>query len=519
MKSNRYTVLVLFTLTLLVTSTVLNESAHALEMYWKASSADYAPSGMPDFDQRQWGTYNWSNFGIWSHCGPVAAANSLWWYDSAYETDTTPPPALTDNFNLTTSYNPGVWDDHDPQNVQPFVEHLAYLMDTDGRRTGQPHLGTNVTDLQTGIAQYLAWTGVNPQGDVNGDGIVDLTDSTILNSALGSSPGTPGWNMAADISPVTTGWPAPGMADNIIDSNDLNLLTANINKTGMFYEHTVPMPDFFFVEEEVERCQDVMLLLGFWFEVAPDVYMREEYPYPYGHAITIAGINSTAMQIAISDPAIDAFEGGLAPGRSPLPHPHMPPEPPYIAHNDASFASHDAYNVTFNPIMGMWEIINYAGFPTPPWHVLIEYAVITSPVPDTTPPDITSVSQSPPKENVLPTDEVKVNATVTDDQSGVSRVVLNYTDGNATWITVNMTNLQGNVWTGIIPTFPYGTNITYAIMAEDKANNTITTETMGYTYQYQVISEFTSFFVLPLIIIITVLAVVVYRRKYSVQLN
>jgi len=38
---------------------------------------------------------------------------------------------------------------------------------------------------------------------------------------------------------------------------------------------------------------------------------------------------------------------------------------------------------------------------------------------DTTPPNIISLSQTPPPDNVLPEDEVKVNATVTDDLSGV----------------------------------------------------------------------------------------------------
>jgi len=51
-----------------------------LPWYMKPSYPDYAPSGMPDFDQRQGGTYQWQDpaGGQWSHCGPVAVANSLW---------------------------------------------------------------------------------------------------------------------------------------------------------------------------------------------------------------------------------------------------------------------------------------------------------------------------------------------------------------------------------------------------------------------------------------------------------
>jgi len=132
---------------------------------------------------------------------------------------------------------------------------------------------------------------------------------------------------------------------------------------------------------------------------------------------------------------------------------------------------------------------------------------------DTTPPNITGVSQTPLEDNVLPEDEVKVNATVTDNLNGIKQVVLNYTNGNGTWITVNMTNLEGNIWNGTIPAFPYCTNVTYAIMAEDNAGNTITTEEMEYEYQYRVIPEFPSFLILPLFLIATLPAVILYRRK------
>jgi len=133
---------------------------------------------------------------------------------------------------------------------------------------------------------------------------------------------------------------------------------------------------------------------------------------------------------------------------------------------------------------------------------------------DTTPPNITGISQSPTKDNVLPGDEVKVNATVTDDVTGVERVALNYTSGNGTWVIAEMTDLEANLWNATIPAFPHGTEVTYMIMAEDKANNTITTEKLfGYSYQYDVIPEFPSLLILPLFMIATLLTVIVYRRK------
>lgn len=135
---------------------------------------------------------------------------------------------------------------------------------------------------------------------------------------------------------------------------------------------------------------------------------------------------------------------------------------------------------------------------------------------DTTPPNIVDVSQTPPENNVLPVDEVKVNATVTDDLSGIKQVVLNYTNGNGTWTTVDMTNLGGNIWNGTIPAFPYCTNVTYVIMAEDNANNTITTAEMGYEYQYHVVPEFSSITIVLLFMMTTLAVIVVHRRKYPI---
>jgi len=357
------------------------------DFYWKEGFCDYAPSGVPDFDQKQWGTYNWTDkSGAWSHCGPVAVANSLWWLDSKFEPAQPPvlPPAISDGFPLVSAYLPGI-DDHDPANVPPLVEHLAYLMDTDGRRTGLAHSGTNVVDMEAGLAQYLSWTGVNPKGDVNGDGIVNNTDVWIVGNASGSIPGAPNWNMAADIYPITLGW--PGVADNVVNMNDALLVAANLGKTGFFYECTVNKPDYYFIEEEVEKSEDVVLLIGYW-------YYNPEAPPGYrwyregGHYLTVAGVNSTEMKIAVSDPCLDAFEFQMIPeGRVPIPHVHMPPEPPYITHNDAAYVSHDIYNVALisqfpvdpNP-NGTWTLVNYAGWkPTPPYFAVIESAVITSP--------------------------------------------------------------------------------------------------------------------------------------------
>ena len=379
--------------------------------YWKPAQTDYAPSGVPDFDQRQGGTYIWQDmWQQWSHCGPVAVANSLWWLDSEFEPNPIPPPVINDGFPLVQTY--GQWDDHDPLNVPWLVEHLAYLMDTDGRRTGLAHSGTNVLDMEAGLAQYLSWAGVNPLGDVNGDGVVDATDGNIIAAAMGSMPGMPNWNLAADIFPASMTYPP--MADNVVDQNDMNLVMVHMGQTGLFYEHTVMQPDFSFIEEEVKKCQDVVLLVGYWIF---DTQLGQWYREPGGHYVTVAGVDSTNIKLALSDPVQDAFESGLIPeGRIPVPHVHLPPEPPYITHNDAQYVSQDIYSVAqitppWPPCPGgNWMLVNFASWrPAPPSFAVIESAVVTSPLAQH---DLAVINVTTSKQGCLPVSTIGRNYTL-----------------------------------------------------------------------------------------------------------
>ena len=395
--------------------------------YWKEPYPEYAPSGVPDFDQKQdfWQS-PWLPPGLnWSWCGPTAVANSLWWMDSRFHPS-----------NLLTTYT-GAISEHDPSNVPPFIDHLSYLMDTDGRRTSVAHIGTSVFDMEAGIAQYLSWTGANPQGDVNGDGTVDMTDWNIVNNTMGTSPGVAGWDLQADIFPVTTGWPVPGIADNLININDLNLVTANMGKNGTFYEHTIPSPHFYLIEEELERCQDIVLL------IAP--YYGQDRWDEEAHFVTVAGIDSALKKIAFSDPMWDAFEMGLTPEGRVLPpgviHPH-PPSPPDTTHNNASLVSHDIYNVTdeFPCPGGLWSIEGYPGYnwPTQPGYIWqIEYAVIVSPI----------------EEEVCGVNITDVTPSVTEAYSTwgpCANMYINVTVHNngtiATDCTVNVYYLNGSTW-------------------------------------------------------------------------
>jgi hypothetical protein len=339
---------------------------------------------MPDFDQKQdrWGPP--SDPQIYTWCGPVSVANSLWWLDSEYESfynpSPVPPPTISDSFPLVTSYAPGVWDDHDPLNVDPLVKNLAFLMDTDGQRTGLWHTGTSFIDMEVGISQYLQQQGVNPVGDCDGDGDVDDFDIDIINDAMGSVPGDPNWNMAADI-----------VIDNVIDINDATAAAENYGKVGMFYEHTEEFANFTWIEEEVERCEDVVLFLEFWNDLG-DGEWEPLYDNPEleaGHYVTVAGVNSTTYEILISDPYQDAYEKGAVPGHSPVPHPY-----PHASnvHNDTQYVSHDLYPVNLwssppfpypSPYgIPVWELVGYLGTLGYPgtWHAFIRAAIVTSPL-------------------------------------------------------------------------------------------------------------------------------------------
>jgi hypothetical protein len=322
--------------------------------YVKPAYPDYAPSGMPDFDEKQdaWGP----GPGIYTWCAPVAVANSLWWLDSKYEPNDRSWPNIIDNFPLVTSYNQG-WDDHDPQNVDPFVRDLAWFLDTDGLRTGDGHTGTQWIDVQSGIQQYLVQQGM----------------------------------------------------------------------AGMFEVHNASYPEFPWIEQEIEKCQDVELFLEFWQWTGTSWQKLYDNPsLEWGHFVTCAGVNSSTSELLISDPWHDAFEEGTAPkgGRSPVPH---PPIHPTSFHNDAQFVSQDAYTAVayagppppYPVNTTVWELQGYLQALNPPYpqsyHAFIRGAVATSPsgTHDVAVTDITTCkSKCYPTPTVCRAYNAQVNVTV-----------------------------------------------------------------------------------------------------------
>jgi hypothetical protein len=132
---------------------------------------------------------------------------------------------------------------------------------------------------------------------------------------------------------------------------------------------------------------------------------------------------------------------------------------------------------------------------------------------DTTPPTITDIIQAPVDINGTAANSMSVSATVTDTVSRVEQVTIRYTDGNGTWVNVEMTKLEGDIWNGTIPAFPHGTTITYTITAEDKAGNIVTAEELyGEPNQYEVLPEFPLWIFVPLFLTATASAIVAKKR-------
>jgi parallel beta-helix repeat protein len=150
-----------------------------------------------------------------------------------------------------------------------------------------------------------------------------------------------------------------------------------------------------------------------------------------------------------------------------------------------------------------------------------DYYPLTLPY-DGQPPIITNVVQDPLMD-ITPDTVVRINATVTDAMSGVKQVLLNCTFTNATdtWYEVfSMTHLMGDVWNATILPYPYGTNVTYVIIAEDNAGNNVTTEQIyGYKYEYQIVPEYPSATILIAFMTTTTLLIAVVFRKKRHILN
>jgi len=229
------------------------------------SYENYAPSGMPDFDQRQ---NNWPGF-----CGPTSMTNALWYIDSMFSNQSGYPGDGIDDFPLVIDYNavgeanPGPFtDDHNFNNVNDlnsiwdpnnqiygneFVEKIAWYVDTNGCRTRIDHIGTYASDLIKGINNWIA------DANLNGNIYVDRASSNF---------------------------------------------------------------GFYDVEPHILNGSCIVFFMGFY---------NDFHDYLGGHFVTVAGVNTNELKIAVSNPYRDISN----------------PTDNFTLHNDANIVSHDIYTV------------------------------------------------------------------------------------------------------------------------------------------------------------------------------
>jgi hypothetical protein len=271
--------------------------------YWMDSYPNYAPSGLPDFDQNQdqWkgiidggngvaesvasgddvqvtaegglvdpdapaviapgldcaleSTPGGDDITVWMFSNAVSTINCLWWLDSRYADSSGFPGDGEDIYPLISDYGAG--DDHTAANAPLSIERMANMLDI----TSTIYLDDNV------------W--------------VDGIDEWFVNVSLE-------------------------------DKLDVN-----------FYNY----PTFEFIAGEIEIGKAVILVIGFIDDSSGDCVIVES------HSVTCAGVNTADTKIAISDPIKNKNN------------------PSNDDHNDTQYVSHDIYKIQIgSPCSNLPEI-------------------------------------------------------------------------------------------------------------------------------------------------------------------
>ncbi len=322
---------ILILLFLLVPScSTINATPHATNtttLFMYPSYPNYAPSGMPDIDQKQEG---WIDpvYDSWSFCGPTALANILWYLDSIYSNSGLPGDGQ-DNFPLVSDFqppntpDPGPYtDDHNYNNVndlvtpwdQPrnifgneLVEKLAWEVDTNGCRTKLAKFGTSARDLYHGCTKWMKNNGLDAFFKVE-----------LQQSSLGGEQ---------DVSKTPS------------------VRTGKLLSVGLEFEQFAA---------QIEAGSYAAILIFIY---------DHQGEYIFGHWITVAGINKTEHRIIVSDPYFDREN----PTNDPL------------LHNNVAIVSHDQYHInTTNPFSedGSWWIEEFV----PNCYTIVSAVVVITPL-------------------------------------------------------------------------------------------------------------------------------------------
>jgi len=214
--------------------------------------------------------------------------------------------------------------------------------------------------------------------DFNGDGIEDVGycgPTAVANSIWWYNCKFPGQGI------VPAGWTpaqlvqdlAQRMGTNAIGQGTwLNNMQAGIDAylqaqgvNNLLYEHTEIDPNFDYIVEEVQKSQDVTLLVGFWhievatFHAGNPPWWSLVYRRVGGHYLTVAGVDPANDRVALSDPDGDFAEHGFPGVVRPAGTDHnhdgdndpattisfRDPNYAHAIHNTDTYASHDYYTL------------------------------------------------------------------------------------------------------------------------------------------------------------------------------
>lgn len=117
---------------------------------------------------------------------------------------------------------------------------------------------------------------------------------------------------------------------------------------------------------------------------------------------------------------------------------------------------------------------------------------------------------------------VTVSVNVTDADTGVrpDGVILSYsTDGGETWNNVTMSKATGDTYEGIIPGLSAGTEVSYRIIAYDYEDNEAVENNAGAYYVYTVISEFPTWQIIVLALLLIGAIVVLVKKRQGIIRN
>lgn len=138
---------------------------------------------------------------------------------------------------------------------------------------------------------------------------------------------------------------------------------------------------------------------------------------------------------------------------------------------------------------------------------------------DNEPPEILSLEQTPTRYAVEPYQNVTISVSVRDYKSGVELGILHYSVNGSAWINITMSMIPTDCGVyflqATIPGFDAGTEVQYWVSVHDYAGNTATEDNHGKYYHYTIVPEFSSYAIAIMFLALTLLAVLLRRRRRS----